>query len=263
MLPVYLGAFGFGVVFVAASALLGGHDADGDADGNMDFDKDLDLDADADADMDLDAEVDAEVDAEIDGDFDADADADAEIEVDKDLDVAKDLHVGSADVGDAAMALLMPLLSLRFWTYALTAFGATGALLMLFGLATALHLPGAIVTGFVAGYGMSWTINALKKNTVTTTADASQARASEAEVVLAVGPGKTGKVKLMMGGSLVELIATTREEVRLERGEKVLVISVDDGRAEVASFELAKKIADRKRKAIAAKQAGQQHSGRG
>ena len=266
MLPVYLGAFGFGVIFVAASALLGGHDGDADADGDMDFDKDLELEVDKDLDIGFDADADGDLDVELDGELEAELEAELDAEADGDFDAAgKDIalshDLGGSDIGDAALAVMAPLLSLRFWTYALTAFGATGALMMLFGLPLALHLPGALATGFFCGYGVAWTINQLKKNTVQTTADVRHARSSEAEVVLAIGPGKTGKVKLMMGGQWVELIASTREDHLLERGEKVLVISVDDGRAEVASMELAEKIAARKRKAIAAKQAGQQQSG--
>src|SRR5512140_2086745 len=59
-----------------------------------------------------------------------------------------DAH-GDADHG----AFLTNLFSLRFWTYALGAFGMSGTALSLLGVGVAVHVASSLVLGFVVGAG--------------------------------------------------------------------------------------------------------------
>ena len=221
MLAVNLAAFAFGAVLLGASLLLGGDDVDADHDIDLDHDIDFDVDADVDVDVDIDADVDV--------DIDVDADADADFDLDHDLDVHQGMHVGdAADAGG-----FNPLLSLRFWIYALASFGLTGAALTLLSVADLIHIPASILTGGCIGYGVGWTFNRLKRDAVTTDTHARGLKGSEGEAVLSIGPGKTGKIRVRMGEQSVELLATAAEDVTIDRGDKVLVVQVKEGRATV------------------------------
>lgn len=217
MLTAYLAALAFGAVLLGASLLLGGDDVDADHDIDLDHDVDFDVDADVDVDVDMDVDV--------------DVDADVDVDVDHDLDVAHhDLHMA----GDAADAGgFNPLLSLRFWIYALAAFGLTGTVLTLLHVADLVHIPASILTGAGIGYGVGWTFNRLKRDVVTTETHSRGLKGSEGTAVLAIGPGKTGKIRVRMGEQRVELLATAAEDVSIRRGDRVLVVQVKEGMARV------------------------------
>ena len=213
MLTAYLAALAFGAVLLGASLLLGGDDVDADHD--IDLDHDIDIDMDVDADVDVDVDVDVDADADLDHDFDV---------------AHHDLHVA----GDAADAGgFNPLLSLRFWIYALASFGLTGTVLTLLSVADLVHIPASILTGACIGYGVGWTFNRLKRDVVGIDTQSRGLKGAEGEAVLAIGPGRTGKIRVRMGEQNVELLATAAEEVDIPRGEKVLVVQVKDGRATV------------------------------
>ncbi len=213
MLTAYLAAFAFGSVLIGASIVLGGKD--------FDADKDIDLDLDADADAD----------ADIDADADADADADGDAEVDKDLALVK------GDVGHAADALIFnPFLSFRYWTFFLASFGGVGAALTAIGALGTIAVAGvAVPTGFFIGYGAAAVFRKLKKNTVRTLTDSRRLTGELADVVIALAPERTGKIRLRMGGTDVELLATTTEG-EIPRGARVLVVRIEDGIAEVTAM---------------------------
>jgi hypothetical protein len=142
--------------------------------------------------------------------------------------LAKD--IGLAGSGVNAVAALV--LSLRFWTFALASFGATG--LLVEWLAPSLpSLLLALPNGVAIGAAAAWFVRRIANDTVSSALDARRLAGRDAEVVLAVGPDKLGKVRLSHQGQLLELPATTREPHRIERGERVLVVSVTAGVADV------------------------------
>jgi hypothetical protein len=216
MFVAYLAALAFGAVLLGASLLLGGDDVDADHD--IDVDHDIDID------------VDHDIDIEVDHDIDIDADADADVDLDHDVDVHHDLHVA----GDAADALgFNPLLSLRFWIYALASFGLMGTVLTVLNVADVVHIPASIITGACIGYGVGWTFARLKRDVVSTDTHSRGLKGSEGEAVLAIGPGKTGKIRVRMGEQNVEMMATCAEDVLIPRGGAVLVVQVKEGKAVV------------------------------
>lgn len=212
MLPFYVGALALGGVLIAASIFLGG-------------------DSDADADVDLDADIDVDVDADVDVDLDIDADVDVDADIDADADV--DAHAGPGLVKDADAGTWLPFLSVRFWTFGLASFGLTGTLLSLLGFGDALAAPVSAGLGLCIGWAAAWAFRKLKGANVTADTGLSNVAGTEGEVLLPVGPGKRGKVRALIGGRWVDLLAETGDSGLLERREKILVVGVTDGVAQV------------------------------
>ncbi len=132
-------------------------------------------------------------------------------------------------VADDAVALF---LSSRFWVFFALAFGLSGTLLS----ALALAPPAAVgavagAAGLAAGLFASLAFRALRRGAVRTSADAGEAVGHTGRVLVACGKGGVGKVRVVLKGQSVDLLATTDEEAGLGRGDDVLVESV---RGEVA-----------------------------
>ncbi len=197
MLPLYLGSLALGGVLIAASVIFG------DADTDSDIDFDADLDADADLDVGLDADH-------------------------ADLEILSDPADAVAGGGT-----WLPFLSLRFWTFALAAFGASGALLHVMGVSGLLGVAVSVLLGGGIGTGASWTFRQLQLTQVSGNVGMRDVRGTEATVLLSVGPNKMGKVRILVDGQHVDLPARTQCEDTMERDEKALIVTVDDGVAYV------------------------------
>jgi membrane protein implicated in regulation of membrane protease activity len=125
-------------------------------------------------------------------------------------------------------------LSLRFWTFGLLAFGMVGSLLRLLALAsdTATFVL-ALVMGLASGGLSAWTFIALKRAEATSGVDAREAAGHLGRIVLACGRQQKGKVRIQLGGTTLDLIATTDEEL-LEHGTHVLIEEVRGTTAHVS-----------------------------
>ena len=135
---------------------------------------------------------------------------------------------GDADHG----AFLTNLFSLRFWTYALGAFGMAGTALYLIGVGAAVHVPASLVLGFVVGAGVAALFRQLGSGTATGPASTEAFLGSEAEVVLPLLPDGLGKIRLHIGEQDLELPARTGGPA-IEIRERVVVVRFRDGVAEV------------------------------
>ena len=203
MLPFYVGSLALGGVLIAAGILLGG-------DSDTDVDADIDVDVDADVDLDL--------------DLDADADADAE------------LDASSAFIKDADAGSWLPFLSIRFWTFGLASFGLTGSLLTLLGFGDGVAAPVSAGLGVIIGWAAAWAFRKLKGANVSADTGLSNIGGTEGEVLLPVGPGKRGKIRALIDGRWVDLLADTGDGRLLQRREKILVVSVSAGVAQVTQL---------------------------
>jgi len=195
MLPVYLFALVVGLGVLAVQIALG---SNGDADGDADMGHDLP--------------------AHDAGDGDGDGDGDGQ------HGLAKSDHTG--DGGP-----LVFLLSTRFWVFSLLAFGFSGTLIYLF------HLAGPIAGALVAAFaGLSSgafavaALRALRRSSNPGTAHAREAVGRTGRVLVAFEKGSTGKVRVVLKGQSVDLLAKT-DEARFARGEEVLI---EDIQGEVA-----------------------------
>jgi hypothetical protein len=194
MLPFYLGALGLGGVLILASVFLGGGDHDADGD--------------------------------VDGDLDHDHD--------HDHDVAHD-HGDAAHMVEHAAAAgpWLPFLTMRFWTFALATFGLTGALLTALDFGQLVAAPVAGLTGVGIGTGVSWAFRQLRLSAPSGSTGLRNLAGRDGSVLLPISPGGLGKVRLLVDGQYVDLPARTRDALRLEPKQGVIVVEVVDGVAEV------------------------------
>ena len=160
-----------------------------------------------------------------------------------DGDAHGDAHAGETGAGDAHDdahaadvphgALVSNLVSLRFWTYALGAFGMTGTALHFLKVPPAAHVPLAAGMGLLVGGATAWLFRKLRTAAASSPASEEGFLGREAEVVLSLLPEKLGKIRLRIGEQDVELPARGGEEDRLDTRSKVIVVRFRDGVAEV------------------------------
>ena len=202
----YVFALVLGSILLGASFLLGG-DHDGDFDGDADFD------ADVDADADFDADLDADVDADIDGDAD---------------------HDSHGDLG----GIFGVLSSVRFWTFFSAFFGLTGLVLDGLGLAApVIALALAIGVGFLTGWTAVTLIRRLSANDTGVAAGVNDYVGKSGEMLLKVGPGRLGKIRIELKGTTVDVLAESEET--LAKGDHALIVSMHDNKVVVVKLESA------------------------
>jgi hypothetical protein len=194
MLALYLAALGFGVTVIGALLMLGGGK---DSDGGGDADHGAEADH---------------------GDAGIKADHAHAPAVKGDL-----LRLGPAGA----------LLSVRFWTFCLAAFGATGTLSTLVGVDQIVTFVASLVTGLFVGYGAHLLFRSLQQDRVSGDTELTGLAGEDATVVVAVRPGARGKIRIQRASGTRELMATTRDTTALEPGARVLVIEVKEGVADV------------------------------
>jgi hypothetical protein len=124
------------------------------------------------------------------------------------------------------------LMSLRLWTYVLAFGGTTGVLLR---LAAHTDEPLTLLTslgvGAVSGVAaqLAWSrLGSTRGGTV----GEDELVGQSGRLLLGAGPGASGRVRLTVRGSSIDLIAAS-EELKLPANEEVLVVSVRDGVAHV------------------------------
>ncbi|HRY44220.1 MAG TPA: hypothetical protein P5164_09765 [Thermoanaerobaculia bacterium] len=143
-------------------------------------------------------------------------------------DTGDDHGGGDADHG----AFLSNLFSLRFWTYALGAFGMAGTALSLLGVGAPVHVPVSVVLGFVVGTGVATLFRSLGRGAATSPASTEAFLGTEGEVVLPLLPDGLGKIRLHVADQDVEVPARTGGEP-IQIRERVVVVRFRDGIAEV------------------------------
>jgi membrane protein implicated in regulation of membrane protease activity len=125
---------------------------------------------------------------------------------------------------DAPSSGFLPLvLALRFWSFALLAFGLSGSLFHY------LHLLGswpafavALGTGVASGLLASWSVRRLQEAHTSSGAETSDLVGQLGRVLVPLSKAQRGKVRVELKGQTLDFIATTDDET-LEAGASVLV----------------------------------------
>jgi len=210
-MAIYLFALVVGGVLLGASIFLGGGEA-GDGDHGVGHDADLDAGVDGDADVD---------------------DHGSHV-------THGDSASPSGDAGGALTFFLWSLGSLRFWTFFLAFFGLTGLALEGLGLVApgALGPSLAIGMGLVVAYGGMGALGALSGDRSTSHVSAGDYVGKSARVLLPVRPGEgSGKVRVRVAGSDVDLLATTDDPRGFAARDEALIIQVDGTRVRIARMD--------------------------
>ncbi len=135
---------------------------------------------------------------------------------------------GHASHGDHDAPPWALLLSLRFWSFGLLAFGLAGALLTGLSLAGAtVALVVAIVLGVGAGAGATTVIRRMTHKGPTSQVLPTEVVGKIGRVLVAPADASRGKVRVELRGQIVDYVAASREP--LEEGD-VVVIDEYDGR---------------------------------
>jgi hypothetical protein len=58
----------------------------------------------------------------------------------------------------------------------------------------------------------------------------------EGRVLVGLSPGREGKIRVDVKGELVDMTAFTEDDAPLTPGDRALVVSIDNGRANVVSY---------------------------
>lgn len=138
--------------------------------------------------------------------------------------------------GADAAAILGLFASVRFWTFTLACFGATGIVTELAGLPTLVGLPIAVLVGGFLGLVAAFVFRSLAADTVDSSIDARTLAGREAELLLPVAPGAMGKLRVQHQGQLLDMPCRAPGEANLPRGCRVMIVSVRAGVAEVTAL---------------------------
>lgn len=162
-----------------------------------------------------DAEMDAEVDIDIDGDFDFDGEA-------------------GSDIG--AGGGLVDLLSVRALFLFAAFFGLTGKVLTWAGSDPTLTAILATTMGLVVGLGGNYLIKRVGYAQVSSAVAAHELKGVTGKVLLPFSGTEKGKIKLIVKGNEVRLIAKSLDESSQEsfnQGDEIVVVRNENGIAEV------------------------------
>jgi membrane protein implicated in regulation of membrane protease activity len=144
-------------------------------------------------------------------------------------------HHGGGGAEHHAENTASNLLSVRLWTYFLAFAGATGLLLTLTGGAGTV-LAGVLAAGVgaIAGGTAQLVIRKAGSHQLGGTIRDEELVGKSGQLLLPCGKGQSGKVRLLVKGQMVDLIATTDDPGEIGAREEVLVVEVKEGSAVVA-----------------------------
>jgi hypothetical protein len=139
------------------------------------------------------------------------------------------------------------LLSIRFWTFGLASFGATGTLTTLLGAEGIVSLLASTVTGLAIGLLASLFFRSLQRDSVSGETSLREFVGDEARVLVPIRPGGRGTIAIRRQSGNLELVATTQDAEPIPAGAEVLVASVQDGVADVTLSRPTDEVARRAR----------------
>lgn len=137
----------------------------------------------------------------------------------------KDTDHGSGHDSDVGLGWA-PVTSLRFWVFFLAFGGGAGLALEALGSNALVAAIGAGAIGWLAGAIAVATVRMLNKNSVSSDVKGAELVGSTGTLMLPVGPGKPGKVRIEIKGRAEDYVANIDEEaLELPTGTPVLVIA--------------------------------------
>jgi hypothetical protein len=132
---------------------------------------------------------------------------------------------GHADDGAPALGWA-PITSLRFWVFLLAFGGAAGYALERLDSSAAVAAGGALGVGWASGALAVAIIRSLSRSSASSQIGAKELVGATGLLVLPVGPGKPGKVRVEIKGRAEDYVANTVDETGdLPTGTQVLIVA--------------------------------------
>lgn len=122
--------------------------------------------------------------------------------------------------------------SLKFWTFGLCFFGLTGLVLSSLGA----NLPAGVVAiaamlmGIICGSLVAGSLRVLRRRQVDSLVRSADLVGMEGTVELPFDQNSRGKIRLLVKGSMIDLIANTDDGQALQMGDRVLVVGTEQNR---------------------------------
>lgn len=153
-------------------------------------------------------------------------------------------HGGGGHTHDSASGDLglgwAPVTSLRFWVFLFTFGGGAGLALGWLGSGAAVTAGGAIGIGWASGAGAVAIVRSLTRHSVSSALGGADLIGETGTLVLPVGPGRPGKVRVDAKGRIEDYIANVADDGgELPSGSAVMIVAEGDrGSLLVARSEL-------------------------
>lgn len=147
-----------------------------------------------------------------------------------DKDLGKDVVGGSG--------IWIPFFSLRFWTYFTGGFGLVGSLLTFAGQGSPSEvLTASVLSGLFVGLVAAWVWRALTKGQQDTSTKAADFIGVIGTQSVSARGHDPGKVRVMVRGELIDLLAISDNGDPILAGTEVVVVGMDGDKARVASTQ--------------------------
>lgn len=134
-------------------------------------------------------------------------------------------HAGHGHAGGELGLGWAPVTSLRFWVFLFAFGGGAGLALEALGSSTAIAAVGALGVGWAAGAFAVAAIRSLTRHSVSSELAAAELVGATGTLVLPIGPGKPGKVRLDVKGRTEDFVANLVDAGELPSGAAVLIIA--------------------------------------
>lgn len=140
-------------------------------------------------------------------------------------------HAGAGHHADGAAAGLAwaPFGSLRFWVFFFAFGGGAGLALTKLGSSEVVAGAGAVAIGWIAGAMAVTVIRSMTRSSVSSEVTPSELVGTTGTLVLPIGPGQPGKVRVDIKGRMEDFVASLVEEGgNLPTGSTVLIVAEGD-----------------------------------
>ena len=133
----------------------------------------------------------------------------------------------------------IPFFSLRFWTYMVGVFGATGLILTQMNESVEpVRAWIAAGTGFASGLIAAAMVRWLQTHEADSTARDRDMLGLRARVTVPIRERQVGRIRATVKGELLDILATSEEPLALPEGSEVVIIGMEDGRATVMPLDV-------------------------
>lgn len=154
------------------------------------------------------------------------------------LDDGADSHADAA--GDGLSALLFGFRSFRFWIFFSAFFGLTGLVFSGLGLVRSAVLVALISAGMglVIGFAATWVLRRIALEETGKVPTANDYVGKSGRVLVAIAQGTTGKVRLAIGGTSVDVLAIPAlDDESFAIDDEAVVIEMEGTTAKVARLQ--------------------------